>query len=227
MVLLYIGWARDSTGIMENKPILAFDCAGNGGSVSLCVAGECKTIALEPLQQASQLIPAIEEVLEEFHLQYADLAQIVTTIGPGSFTGLRVGLAALHGLIHVHHTPIALISTLEALAWGIKLPSYTIAVVAGKGELYTQDFGQKSKAPVPLNDIRLVPEDFNAWQYPVFGNHLATTHPNYLPRVDTALLCRIAEQLTLRTLHDAMPLYVRPPDAKIPQPLAWLATSGT
>lgn len=216
---------------MQNKPVLAFDCACFGASVSLRSANGIRTLTLPLRNQAAGLIPAMQSLLAEASLSYGDLGTIVTTIGPGSFTGLRVGLAALHGLVLVNHTPLKTLTTLEAMAWHLATqkgcpPRVTVAIRAGKGELYVQDFELRENKPTALSEITFAPENKQDWELPCFGNHLPEGDAHYLAGPNTETLCLQAEQFTTATLADAMPLYIRPPDAIIPAQLPWLATSG-
>jgi tRNA threonylcarbamoyladenosine biosynthesis protein TsaB len=84
------------------------------------------------------LLPAIERLLHQTGLRLTALDGLACSIGPGSFTGLRVGLATCLGLRAASGLPLALVPTLEAMAWnanGTTLP--VCPVLAGRrGELY-------------------------------------------------------------------------------------------
>lgn len=198
------------------KPVLAFDSACIGASIALLVNGKMHVRTLEQSQQAAQLVPAIDALLKEHGVTYKELGCIVTTTGPGSFTGVRIGLAALHGFVLVNSTPVKLVSTLAAMAWqavrAAKPPRFVITLRAGKGEVYAQYFTCENDTPKAEGDIFLAPETKTDWDAPCFSD---------LP--DAAVLCAIAELLPAATLVDAVPLYIRPPDALPPAPLAWLA----
>lgn len=203
---------------MNTKPILAYDCACVGASIALRARGHTHVRSIAQTAQAAELIPAIDALLREHGVAYAELGSIVTTIGPGSFTGVRIGLAALHGLVLVNHTPIKLISTLEAAAWQVasrhKPPQFIVSLRAGKGEVYAQRFELRDGKPVASGDINLEPETRSDWPLP---------HFNIAP--DAAAMCEIADMLPERTLAEALPLYIRPPDAAVPAPYAWLAAN--
>lgn len=203
------------------KPILAYDCATVGASLALLVDGHIHTRAIGQTRQAAELVPAIDALLREHHVSYADLGCIVSTIGPGSFTGVRIGLAALHGLVLVSQTPIKLVTTLQAMTWRIaNAPTeYYITLRAGKGEVYAQRFA----ATTARGDIFLAPETKQDWDLPCFGNVPDMHSPHYIAGASAETLCTIADQLPNATLADALPLYIRPPDAKQPAPLSWLS----
>ena len=212
---------------MNNKSILVFDCAGSGAGISLRAGDTTFTETLPQGKQAMSLVSAIDLVVKKAGIPYADIGEILTTIGPGSFTGLRIGLAALHGLVLVHKTPIKTITTLESFAWQVASnpaapASYYVAIRAGKGEVYVQAFTQSAGKPTATGDIFLAPETRDEWDLPFYSNHLPATDTNYIPAIDTALLCTVAQHLPLASLADALPLYIRPPDAIIPKTASWL-----
>ena len=205
---------------MSTKPILAFDTTTTGASIALMVNGAITTRSLEQTRQAAELVPAIDELLREAGVHYRDLATIVSTIGPGSFTGVRIGLATLHGLVLVHHTPIKTLTTLAAMVWQVNgnNDDVMIAMRAGKGELYTQRFRHTE----PVDEIALYSESKTDWAVPCYGNHLAADDTHFIAGPDASILCAIAHHITTTSLTDALPLYIRPPDAVIGAPAAWL-----
>lgn len=212
---------------MDDKPILAFDCAASGASVALLVDDDIDSVAIAQGRQSADLVVAINELMRAPGVAYGDLGAIVTTIGPGSFTGLRVGLATLHGFALAHPVPIKTITTLAAMAWEIAChpappAKFFIALRAGKGEIYVQEFASRDAAPVPLGDIGLLPETHTDFSAPVYGNTLPADSPRYVPGPNAGVLCSIAEHLPVTPLAEALPLYIRPPDAKIPNAPAWL-----
>lgn len=201
---------------MNAKPILAYDCASVGASIALVVDGRTHTRTLEQSQQAAELLPSIDALLRERGVDYSDLGCIISTVGPGSFTGVRIGLAALHGFVLVTHVPIKLLSTLEAMAWQVThMPNapndFFVSLRAGKGEVYAQAFALRGAAPVATGEIFLASEDKSDW-----------TLPRFTPVVDAAAMASVAEHLPAVTLADAVPLYIRPPDAIAAAPHAWL-----
>lgn len=209
-----------------NKPILAFDCATSGASIALSAGGRTYTRDLSQGKQAAALVSAIDALMQEATTSYADLGAIVTTTGPGSFTGLRIGLATLHGLVLVNRTPLKTLTTLEAMAWHLAptAPSpFTVAIRAGKGELCAQEFDVQNSTPKAMGEVYLVPEAHTGWPAPCYGNHLPPEDAHYLAGPNSVTLCAIAEQLTESSLAEALPFYIRPPDALIPAQPAWLS----
>ena len=206
---------------MEKAVTLAFDAATSPASVALRVDGRITHEWVAHGAQASQLVPAIDRLLRAETLAYTDLGSIVTTIGPGSFTGLRIALAALHGLVLATATPIRLLTTSEAIAWGVArradAPSeFLVALDAGKGEVFVQHFRTENARPIALDAIALHPTNMMAGLgADCFSNVLPTEHPNYISGPDTSVLVAIAEYLPMAELADAVPIYIRPADAKI------------
>ncbi len=96
--------------------VLAFDCAVTGMSVALVRDGvRLAGLAEEGRDQAARLLPAIASVLAEAQVDRRDLSLIAATVGPGSFTGVRVGLAAARGLAVGLGVPLAGIPTTSVL----------------------------------------------------------------------------------------------------------------
>jgi tRNA threonylcarbamoyladenosine biosynthesis protein TsaB len=87
---------------------------------------------------ARLLVPAIDRVLASCGMELRDLSGLAVSIGPGSFTGLRVGLATMLGFRAVTGLPLAAVPTLEAMAWnlrGVTLPLCPV-LRARTGEVY-------------------------------------------------------------------------------------------
>jgi tRNA threonylcarbamoyladenosine biosynthesis protein TsaB len=84
------------------------------------------------------LLPAVRFLLEAGRIPLEKVSVLAVTVGPGSFTGLRVGLATIRGLAMASGRPVAGISTLEALAAGESAGDVLVApwLDAGRGEVY-------------------------------------------------------------------------------------------
>ncbi len=216
----------------NSKPILAFDCATPEGSVAVRMGKHHAQRLLPAGKHAAMLLPAIQELLLEFQITTHDLAAIVTPVGPGSFTGLRIALAAAHGLHAATGVPLQCPTTLEALAFHFFYEqteaSHVIALLnVGKGDVAWQEFARTEKLPQALGPIQLTAES-DAMPYiqhrPVIGN-VAALASHVVSGVNANTLCNMAGWLPVTQIDEAMPLYIRPPDAKIPSPPAWLASS--
>ena len=123
--------------------ILAVDTSGKDGSLALVrfeegAARTLELVALEGGTFSAQLVPQIAARLAKHNLKKEDVDAFAVASGPGSFTGLRVGLAAIKALAEVLHKPIAAVSRLEAVARSAKVNGTVVAVLdAGRGELYS------------------------------------------------------------------------------------------
>jgi tRNA threonylcarbamoyladenosine biosynthesis protein TsaB len=109
----------------ENKTskmlILAIDTSGQSGGITLAQADAGSFRVIESAAIAggtfsAQLIPTLAALLKKHGYGVKDLGGFAAASGPGSFTGLRVGLSAIKGLAETLHKPIATVSVLEALA---------------------------------------------------------------------------------------------------------------
>jgi tRNA threonylcarbamoyladenosine biosynthesis protein TsaB len=99
------------------RSILGIDTGTRVGSIALAIDGAAlDAIALHPGAHSSGLAVAAERLLATHGLKLAALAGVAVSEGPGSFTGLRIGLAWAKGIALGRHTPLALISAHEACA---------------------------------------------------------------------------------------------------------------
>lgn len=99
------------------RTVLAFDTALGGCSIGLLAGDRFAAREVETgREQARILIPLIEEVLAELGIGFKDLDVIASTVGPGSFTGLRLGLSTLRSLGLALDKPMVGLNTLEVVA---------------------------------------------------------------------------------------------------------------
>jgi tRNA threonylcarbamoyladenosine biosynthesis protein TsaB len=128
--------------------LLAIDTSGSSGSIALARVtpgqGEVKILEVAPLTGgmfSAQLVPQIAALLQKHALNKRDLGAFAVVSGPGSFTGLRVGLAAVKALAEALQKPIVAISLLEAFARGAKARGRVLAALdAGRGDVYVGDY---------------------------------------------------------------------------------------
>ncbi len=116
--------------------------------------------------QARDLLPLIADLLAADGAVLADVAGWVVSRGPGSFTGIRIGLATVRALAWARGTPVLGACTLDALAFGAGLPEGALALVlldARKAEVYAAAYRGGPEGPVPLGPPRLLkPADVGA-----------------------------------------------------------------
>lgn len=92
--------------------------------------------------EAERLLPAIDRLLADAGLALRDLDGLGVAIGPGSFTGLRIGLATVKGLALGAGLPVVGVPSLDALAWQVVWPATAVVPLldARRGELYGARF---------------------------------------------------------------------------------------
>jgi tRNA threonylcarbamoyladenosine biosynthesis protein TsaB len=125
--------------------LLALNTCGNTASVALGVADQNKvrivgTAELAVRTYSARLIPEIALLLESQHVTLRDVKAIVVVKGPGSFTGIRVGLSTAKGLAEGAGIPLIALSRLALLANASGLPHVLAAVDAGRGEYYVGEY---------------------------------------------------------------------------------------
>ncbi|HSM77723.1 MAG TPA: tRNA (adenosine(37)-N6)-threonylcarbamoyltransferase complex dimerization subunit type 1 TsaB [Bryobacteraceae bacterium] len=144
--------------------VLAVDTATSWQSVALLDGAA--VVARQDQEAAGShgalLLPAIERVLAEAGMTLAQLDGLACSIGPGSFTGLRVGAATLLGLRAATDLPLALVPTLEAMAWNLQGHESPLCPVltSRKGELYWAVFQWRNGTTLD----RILPEQVGAPQ---------------------------------------------------------------
>ncbi len=169
--------------------LLAADTSGKNGSIALARVTEgcpevqiIEVVLLAGGTFSAQLVPQIAALLAKHGHSKNDLAAFAVVSGPGSFTGLRVGLAAIKALAEVLDKPIATVSLLEAVACsslapdptgvGRALPSIRsgrpvqalpalAALDAGRGEVYVGDY-DPGPPPRMLSERLLTRDEFLA-----------------------------------------------------------------
>jgi tRNA threonylcarbamoyladenosine biosynthesis protein TsaB len=126
--------------------ILALDTATSSCSVALWVDGvRAGRSSVMERGHAEALMPMVIEVLAQGDCAFTDLDLVAVTVGPGSFTGLRIGLAAARGMALAANLPCVGITTLEAVAESVDLRRNADKVVLAaldskRGDIFAQAF---------------------------------------------------------------------------------------
>lgn len=131
-----------------SKPTLALDSALGGCIVAVLNGGDSHARVLETgRDQAAKLMPMVQDVMKEAGVAMPDLGLIVTTTGPGSFTGLRIGLSAARALGLALSIPVQGVSTFEAMVKSCKPEGRSLVVLESKrADFYVQAFDDQWNA---------------------------------------------------------------------------------
>jgi tRNA threonylcarbamoyladenosine biosynthesis protein TsaB len=206
--------------------VLALDTALETCSAALVADGRVLGACSEPMARGHQerLASLVEDVVREAGVAFADLDRIGVTRGPGSFTGLRVGLAFAKGLGFALGRPVVGIGTLQAIA-GFE-PGVSAAVIdARRGQVYVQAFEAGRARPLTPPEA-LSAEAAAAWLAPLGLDQLRGPGARLLAQafpearvseegVDPVVVAALAAAAA-EPLAPAEPLYLRAPDAKLP-----------
>jgi tRNA threonylcarbamoyladenosine biosynthesis protein TsaB len=207
--------------------ILAFDCAG--AQCAGAIVADGKTLAEKRIASdrghAQLLMPLLVELTADTGIRFSDIDRFAVTTGPGSFTGIRVALAAAHGLALGTGKPIVGVSVFDIMAAqaaaAVIFPRLLVAIDSRRAELFIQLFDAAGVAE--SDPVMLAPEAVADWVGPspvmLAGDGAAVLAP-YIPAaiaadlptlVDPAALARLAA--TREAGQPPAPFYLRPPDA--------------
>lgn len=146
--------------------ILGVDTSGKSGGVTLAEADaqNFRVLGSDAIAGgtfSAQLVPTVAALLEKSRLSIRDIGGFAAASGPGSFTGLRVGLSAIKGLAEVLHKPIATVSLLEGLATSSHQNGKVIAALdAGRSEVFYGLYEVESANATCLNEQLLSANEF-------------------------------------------------------------------
>jgi tRNA threonylcarbamoyladenosine biosynthesis protein TsaB len=208
--------------------ILGLDTCLDACSVAVLEDGRVRAQASHPMGRGHQeaIAPLAEQVMAEAGLAFADLDRIGVTIGPGSFTGLRVGLAFAKGLGAALSRPVVGVGTLAALAEPLGDDLTFAAIDARRGQIYLQAFagGRALMAPDALDVATAAARvaELSGGRAAVLVGSGASLLADLMrgarqveaPACDPAAVARLAAAQT--NPPSPRPLYLRAPDARLP-----------
>lgn len=219
---------------MNDRLVLAIDTSF--GPVSAAVADMRGEIVAHfegdnpPGTQAETLPPRVAEMFASASLSFDRLARVAVTVGPGAFTGVRVGLAFAKGLRLATDARVLGFSTLECLAaqatTGRRPKSIASVIDAKRGEVYVQVF-DAALAPKTEAMVVSIAEAQDLLRRSLTAPALltgsgaalvaASVQAEIVPaaRIDARLLAQRATQVD-PALYPASPAYLRAPDARLP-----------
>lgn len=215
--------------------VLAFDTAMTRCAVALAQDGRLLAHIVEDMSRghAEALLPMVAMACEAGGLDLAAIDRVALTLGPGSFTGVRVGVAAARGLALATGCGLVGFTCLEAVAAGYYQAGGTGGCVvlqdARRDEIYWQRFSPPevpdgvpraldAAAVLPLSQaIRRLQDSPDAVLGTAAGLVKAAYLPPHGPLPDVRVLARMAGRAAPLPADTLEPLYLRPPDAKLPQ----------
>ena len=223
--------------------VLAFDTSHGKGSVAVA-RGEgllCEILFDAADTHSATLMPAIESALGIAKVELRSVDLFAVTIGPGSFTGLRIGLATVKGLSSVERRPVATMTSLELLASAIPYSKKAVCplIDAYKGEVYAALYDTTTGSPHELvppfaaepgeaaealrgrGPLVLCGTGLGRYGDTLLGllpeGSLHAGAKWAIPSAGIlALRAPALEPVVYEELPGIEPLYIRPPDAKLP-----------
>ncbi len=182
--------------------ILLIETSTSVLSVALAVDGTvaCERVCEEPRKQASLTAPLVKEVLDEASLSARELDAVCVSSGPGSYTGLRVGVSTAKGVAFGAGIPLLSVGTLDILVSGVSgegAPQFIVPMIdARRMEVYTAVYSAEGKRLTPVEAKVIGPDAFR--EYLEQGEVLFVG--------DGALKCREVIQSPAARFQEAHPL---------------------
>ncbi len=211
--------------------ILALDTCLAACSVAIWQDGVVLAREWRPMQRghAEALLPMLENVRGQTGLDYAAFDRLAVSIGPGSFAGVRVGLAAARGICVARNLPLVGVNTLELMAAAMEGDApIGVALDARNDQVYFQAFAKGAALCPPAlltlagaatcihelgGTLRVVGSGAAALAH-LCNGRIRTSHHDLLG--DAAILAGLAASRPAMAGDAVAPLYLRAPDAKLP-----------
>ena len=136
--------------------VMGIDTSTTQGGVAL-LSGQgviCEYTLNIKATYSERLLPLIERALQDAGITLGQVEGFAVAVGPGSFTGLRIGLSTAKGLVVVGGQPLVGVSTLEAMAWTLPFCAHPVCPIldARKGEIYCALFRHEGDRLIRLMD---------------------------------------------------------------------------
>lgn len=213
------------------KNILSIDTVFGACAVGV-IAGERTLARVEPMQrgQSERLMPMILDMVADAGMTIQDLDLIVVNVGPGSFTGVRIGIATARGIALGVDIPVQGVCACDALADTARAmgkvsddAAVRIAINSQRGDYFVADYPTGVMPPVDLDEIKIM-TNFTPGDMPVIGAEIIF-EPDFLDHktavVYPLILARLGVRLYAMTDFSrhgkADPQYFRDAEISIPK----------
>ena len=206
---------------MTNAPVLGFDTSGAYCGAAVLVDGDVVAAHHEDMSrgQGERLMPILTQVLEAAGLSWGDVGRIGVGVGPGNFTGARIGVSAARGLALGLGIPAVGVSLLDALACGTSGPVLA-CLAAPRGRAYVAGHRTTAEIAMQLIDPADGPTDWSEPGLVCIGSaahqmaERLTAEVLPAPFAPASAIARLARERMPK--GRPVPLYIRPADAAPP-----------
>jgi len=192
---------------MKNPILLAIDTSGAKLQLALLIGDEIDVFTQDIARGHAEIIfDRIKTLLAKNDISYNQLTRIAVTVGPGSFTGLRVGISVARSLALALDIEVVGISNLLALSLGKTTKDFAIMIDARRGEAYVQEFkGANEPAGVArVQNFEQAKDQLEAAEIRIFSD----------PEIDIKLIAKFALNIKAKN-YLPLPCYIRKADAKV------------
>lgn len=223
---------------------LAFDTATAACAVAIRVDGRIETIAPDSTRMlrgpahTRELLPAIERLLAQNQLAMTDVTSLAVGVGPGAFTGLRIGIASARAIATARGIGIKPVSSLAALQAGATGPIQSVAMIdARRNEIFCR-IEDREYLVSPAEAVELAAAELSGGVAMAIGDgalklavELRNAGLDVPGEDDPRHVVSVAAMLDLALAVEAVPPntvvpnYIRPPDAKVSERASWLVGS--
>jgi tRNA threonylcarbamoyladenosine biosynthesis protein TsaB len=219
--------------------ILSVDTSSNVASVAITDDEKliCEITVNTKKTHSQTIMPMIDSALKQSELEISDIDLIASANGPGSFTGLRIGVSAVKGLAHAAKIPVVGVSILEAMAYNLPFCEYVISPMmdARRQQVYNAVYEWKNeelseiKAPRALSVDELIEELLTSDKRVVFLGDGVDVHKAYIQEKmgDKAVFAPVsakeqrasglavaAKKKKAVSCYELAPIYLRKPQAE-------------
>ncbi len=233
--------ACGSEVVMDDCKLLVLDSSSLTGSIALCQGAlpVAESVLNVSSTHSERLLGQIDALLEQAGWSLAEIDLLAGVTGPGSFTGLRIGVATIKGMAQVLNKPVVALSSLQLLAMNVPLVDAPVHAFldARKQEVYSQPFVWHRGVPRAIAAARVVPPRkllaelqgevvlvgnavllYRQWIDEILGERAwlpppALHQPRAAQGAWLALQARSMGQA--QAAADLLPCYVRPSDAEL------------